>query len=525
MKDRKDRDALKAVLAFAIGGNPMVAKIAQDIVLKITPMINDNIEPITSNLLSRRDTLKVAGFGIPAILSAIRSPYKEGEANSDTLVFSSEYNKNGVAMVINRGTNTVSAYIGQPTSYTENNAPATALLNAVEICKDQPLKLVKSDNLGKGKHIDVYEIDNLIYQPEALLLKQDLRNPAMTIPDAEKVMQDTYGQVATFGKARITIATTEDDITGVTFRISRNEEIPTIKGSDPTLIKSETVRLYPLEMNTNDTGSSYDHDTSSQRLYLRGKLNLPETNISEEGLKWQTRLGEGFEVKADGTIWDKTSNKQIPGVDWINGTWTYEFDGNPNFTIEITEKDLSATKDVDGNPTGDIDFIKRGWKWDGEIMTREELGGLPRYGNEELHHLLANQNNVDLSKRHFDETYDPLVYTYRIKEGNQYKFQYQNDQINIDVPMYNYFWYDSIVILNGEQIPTSMFTVFRIKSGESVSNDATLFRFWKDGKVSILIGDDPEIALNHEARGQSLQNYIADHWNEWYRTNRHDPNS
>jgi len=283
MKERKDRNLTNIVLAL-LASNPITA----DATIRTANMIPE----ITQQLLSRRDFIKSAGVGLGSFLSLafLRGKGSESASESDVLAFSSIDNRNGIAMVINKTSGTVSAYVGQPTPYQEtDNTEATALLNAVQICQDQPLRLVESKDLGKGKSFDVYEIDNIIYQPEVLLLKEDLRSPSITIPEAEDLMRKTYGEIATFGKARITIATTDGTITGVTFKISRNETIPTLPESDPKKIKSETVRLFPLTLAQDNVGTEFVHEAGSRRFYMRGRISevqSPEPALPAEAKKY-----------------------------------------------------------------------------------------------------------------------------------------------------------------------------------------------------------------------------------------------
>jgi len=166
--------------------------------------------------------------------------------------------------------------------------------------------------------------------------------------------------------------------------------------------------------------------------------NTPETTATptlSPGQKWQDRLGEGFEVRTDGTIWDKTSDKQIPGVDWIDETWTYEFDGNPNFTVPIKETDLSATKDVDGKLTGAINFIHLGWTWNGKEMVRKELQEEPLFSLFETITILANPTKVDLTHRSLDNgphNLDPLVHANMQPGKNSPRIIFQGLNVSIN---------------------------------------------------------------------------------------------
>lgn len=256
----------------------------------------------------------------------------------------------------------------------------------------------------------------------------------------------------------------------------------------PELTTTASIGFIPEFLVTDGTVEGVQSPTpvESQESQL-----APETQAKMK--EWQERLGENYEVRTDGTIWDKKNGLQLPGINWEKGTWTYEFDGNPDFTIPVTARSLWPQKDVNGNITGIIEFVHLGWMWDGEKMVREEFQGEPVFSKFESDAFLANPSNVDLTHRSLDlhsTVPDPLLVTY-LERGKNFPQIVIRD---LKVSVKRYGLPENIIPFPDGQGGWRVVETTTFMMSEMVANPYTIMRYRShDGTVKIMIIDRDDI--------------------------------
>lgn len=231
---------------------------------------------------------------------------------------------------------------------------------------------------------------------------------------------------------------------------------------------------------------------------------------------WQDRLGEGFEVRADGSIWDKKSELPLPGINWKEGTWTYEFDGNPDFTVPITATDLQLQKDKDGNAT-EINFVNLGWMWNikEKEMIKEKFQGLEALSLDEFKAFMSNPKNVDLTHRDINtdpRNFDPLLTAY-LEPGPRMVYQ------DLDAAYKRYMLSENIITFPDGQggwkvVETTTFNLCRM-----VAYPYTIVRYRNsEGMVKVILIDRNDIVPDLPSLGgdewkypTGLSEYYKDH--------------
>ena len=290
--------------------------------------------------LTRRDFIKLVEVVVPSFYAAIKMGKEaSGEQASDgTLeVYSSRDNQNGFAIVNHLDTETLEIYSGQPTKYNDpiDNEESTALVNTNLISDPNfPITHVDHINEGKGLTFDKYEF-SIAFIPELLMLKKDLTKIDLgsELAIAEQMMTEATDKTTEIGMGRLLIARKDGFVTGVNFEARVKDT-----RSENAFIKSQNVRLYPLELKPNPNAAITEYSNNTRRFYMRGRANnviaantespLPEGAISE----LQKTLGENYKLTKD-----KEGEYFV-----INGIENLKFnaDGTAEFVFE--DRDLTV---------------------------------------------------------------------------------------------------------------------------------------------------------------------------------------
>ena len=241
----------------------------------------------------------------------------------------------------------------------------------------------------------------------------------------------------------------------------------------------------------------------------------------------QEFFGPGFEIRADGSVLDKATGLDIPGLEVIlsaDGTsWemgrTHEYEGDPNFYQPITKESVKLL------PDGTLDFNCWRYTPEGEWI-RESYStadgvnikgkGEHLYTAAEMQVFFTNPANVDMNVKEYN--YKVLKRPFlRNGGGGHPGFEYNGVKEYLN----EWGWADNIVPLADGKggykvVDTGVFEV-----GETLNNQVTIYYFMgPDGKADVRFGEGGEFVADGNDPNHTQKNEHPIAWSEYYRDHK-----